>query len=79
MTRQKIESVNLKAGLKIIEAEEHKKEAKKKKKKVGVGILEGLQISRIIYMHCGLWVPESKEKRGQNTYLKKLWLKLSHI
>lgn len=78
MTRQKIESVNLKAGLKkIIEAEEHKKEAKKKK--VGVGILEGLQISRIIYMHCGLWVPESKEKRGQNTYSKKLWVKLSHI
>ena len=32
MTRQKIESVNLKAGLtKTIEAEEHKKEAKKKK------------------------------------------------
>lgn len=36
MTRQKIESVNLKAGLKkIIEAEEHKKEAKKKKSRGG--------------------------------------------
>lgn len=49
VTRQKIESVNLKAGLKkIIEAEEHKKEAKK-----GGGILEDLQISRIAY---ALWI-----------------------